>query len=136
MKKILSYLVVFIVGVAMGCSGYWFVTVKQPELHAYKEAVKEQEKLYDMFYTGRVLEVSPKSLLIQVTQRGGEDVESAEPINVQFTNETTIQEGMNFLNRPGMELDLTLYVEPGMLVDVLVDEGQALALHYDRMPGQ
>lgn len=133
-KKVLSFLAVFILGIAIGTSGYWFFTVKQPELKAYKAAVKEQEKLNDMHYAGRVVQVAPKQILLQVARKGGEEVKNAGMMNIEFTNETTIQEGMDFIKEPGEELDLTKYIKPGIVVDVLVDGNQALALHFDSLP--
>lgn len=133
MVKGIQFVSVFLVGILIGSLGHWYFSFKLPEVNAYKAAVEEQNKLNDMVHAGLVVEVNPKDILLQVAKGGGKEKhnEDGEVIHVQFSDYTTIQEGMSFVKETGEELDLAQYVKPGQYVTLLIDDGDALALHYD-----
>lgn len=135
MVKGIQFVSVFLVGILIGSLGHWYFSFKLPEVKAYKAAVEEQNKLNDMVHAGLVVEVNPKDMLLQVAKGGGKEKnnEDGEIIHVQFSDHTTIQEGMNFVKETGEELDLTRYLKSGQYVTVMIDGGDALALHYDNI---
>ena len=135
MVKGIQFLSAILVGILIGSLGHWYFSYKLPEVEAYKAAVEEQSKLNDMVHAGLVVEANPKDMLLQVAKGGGKEKhnEDNEVIHVQFSDYTTIQEGMNFVKEAGQEVDLTKYVKPGQYVTVMIDGGDALALHYDNI---
>ena len=132
-KKIAALLGVLMVGVILGASGHWYFSDKLPEIQANQAAQKEQERLYSMVRSGKVLSVSQNELTLELTKKGKEDVKGKELTEkVVITENTTVQEGMNILNGNGEQIDITQFVSPGMDVNVLAEDGKALALHFSK----
>ena len=130
MVKDIQFLSVFLVGILIGSLGHWYFSFKLPEVEAYKAAMEEQNRINDMVYTGFAVEVNAKDMLLQVSKE--DKKENGEVIHVHFSDYTTIQEGMRLMKEPSEELDLTKYIRPGQYVTVMIDDGDALALHFDR----
>jgi hypothetical protein len=66
--------------------------------------------------------------------KGGGDL--GKTVTLRTNEYTSVQVGMDFVNRPGQKLDLTEHFKVGDYVDVLVKDGQALALHRDFRPSE
>lgn len=131
-KKIAVIVSVLAIGVALGVLGYWYFTDKLPELRAYKMAQQEQERLNNMVRSGTVISVTENELTLKLVPTETGEQKKDEIQKIEVTDYTSIQEGMTFLKEPGKKLDLTQYVQPGMLVNVLVEDGEALALHFNK----
>ncbi|MTI84382.1 MAG: hypothetical protein FH756_10855 [Firmicutes bacterium] len=131
-KKVTILVGVLIAGIVIGSTGYWFFTEKQPQMRAYQEAQKEQEQLESMVHSGKVLKVGKGQLTMELKERGREDVSKESVVEtIEVTEKASIQEGMNFVKKAGEALtDLREYIEPGMDVKILVDNGEARALYF------
>ncbi|MEW5954894.1 MAG: hypothetical protein AB1815_14480 [Bacillota bacterium] len=118
---------VLIISVALGGLGYF--VAKLPELRAYNMAQQEQERLENMVHSGTVISVAENELTLKLAGEQKKD----EIQKIKVTDYTSIQEGMTFLKEPGEKLDLTQYVQPGNLVQALVEDGEALVLHFQQI---
>lgn len=70
-------------------------------------------------------------------EKSGDPAIVGQVITVQLDERTSYQEGMGFLNLMGEEIDATRYLKPGMKVDLLVKDGKAVAVHWEKpKPGE
>jgi hypothetical protein len=126
-------LCVFCLGLGFGWLGARYTYTVLPEKKAREEAEKRQKELDKMVRRGKVVSVEPDALTIKVEKSGG-DV--GKTVTLRTNEYTSIQVGMGFVNQPGQKADLTKHFKAGDYVDVLVKDGQALALHRDFRPGE
>ena len=96
-------------------------------------ARKHQEKLDRMVRHGEVVSVEPERITVKVEDGGGD---IGEIIAVRTNEFTSVQVGMRFVNEPGIKTDLTQWFKTGDYVNMLVKDGQALALHRELRPGE
>ncbi|SFR06945.1 hypothetical protein [Desulfoscipio geothermicus] len=129
-KTILIAILTFIVGTFSGVCGHWYFTDYMPEVKLKKAATEHQEKLNQMVRSGKVLAVKPNELTIKVENSGDKEFEGKE-ITIKIDSNTTIQEGMDILSKPGTAFDLTSKLKKGMYVDLMVEEDKALAIHWE-----
>ncbi|AEG58960.1 hypothetical protein [Desulforamulus ruminis] len=135
-KRYISYVVVLVLGIGVGIGGYWYYTVKLPEQRAYKLAQEQSERFNSMVRTGKVLSIKEKEIALQVMKKGREDITDQNLIEkIKVSDETIIQEGMDHIKPPGESFLLRDYIQEGMNVDLLVENGEALILHFDKRVG-
>ncbi|MFU0783811.1 MAG: hypothetical protein ACFWT2_12115 [Thermoanaerobacterium thermosaccharolyticum] len=104
-----------------------------PTLVAQEQAKKQQEELNEMARHGEVINVEPDEITIKVLQGGGD---IGNTITAKINQFTSVQIGMNFVNKAGETTNLTKYFQKGDLVDMLYKDGQALALHRNLRPNE
>ncbi|RPF49576.1 hypothetical protein EDD75_0393 [Thermodesulfitimonas autotrophica] len=134
MKRILSLIVLSVFCLALGFGSGWFGArqhyVVAPRKKAQEMAKKHQEELNKMVRRGKVVSVEPDAITVKV-EKGGE---AGRTVTYRTNEFTSVQVGMGFVNQPGQKVDLTKHFKPGDYVDLLVKDGQALALHRDFRP--
>lgn len=125
--------VTFIAGIGLGVLGHWYFSEKLPHERAMTEAKKQQEEMNRMVRSGLVTAVKSNEITLKVETSGDTTVETGKKITLNVDEKTTLQEGMNLLNRPGQGSapDVTRLIKPGMHVDVLDRDGRAVAIHWD-----
>ncbi|KYH30536.1 hypothetical protein [Neomoorella mulderi] len=133
-KGILALIVVaaFIAGAAAGFGGGYYKYVAAPRKQAVEMAKKQQEEMNKMVRHGTITAVEPDKLTLKV-EKGGGDI--GQTITLATNEFTSIQVGMNFVDKPGQKADLTKWFKAGDTIDALVKDGQALALHREPRPG-
>jgi hypothetical protein len=136
MKK-LMLAVIFVLTLGLGFGGGFYAGyykyVKQPQIVAQEQAKKQQAELNKMVRHGEVLDVKPDEVTVKV-QKGGGDI--GKTITATINQYTSVQIGMNFVNKPDEVTDLTKYFQKGDSIDMLYKDGQAMALHRDLRPGE
>lgn len=131
----LVVLCLFCLGLSFGSGwlGARYSYTVLPEKKAKEEAKKQQKELEKMVRHGKITSVESDTLTIKVEKGGGD---AGKTVTLRTNEYTSVQVGMDFVNRPGQKLDLTEHFKVGDYVDVLVKDGQALALHRDFRPGE
>ncbi|WP_434577049.1 hypothetical protein [Thermoanaerobacterium thermosaccharolyticum] len=136
MKKLVLVLA-FILTLGLGFGGGFYAGyykyVKQPQIAAQEQAKKQQEELNKMVRHGEVTDVKPDEITVKV-QKGGGDI--GKTITATINQYTSVQIGMNFVNKPDETTDLTKYFKKGDSIDMIYKDGQAMALHRDLRPGE
>ncbi len=128
-KSIIVGIITFIIGIGIGASGHWYFTDHLPEARIEQAALDHQKEINQMYRAGKVLDVKPNEITIKV-ENSGDEAEEGKEITVTTDADTSIQEGMEFLSTPGQTYDLTTRLEEGMQVDLMVQDGKALAVHW------
>lgn len=134
-KSILVLIVVgaFLAGFGAGFGAGYYYYVHTPQKKMQEEARKQQEELEKMVRRGEAVEVMPDAIKVKVEKGGGD---AGKTITARISEYTSVQVGMGFVNEPGVKLDLTQWFKPGDYVNLLYEDGQALALHRDLRPGE
>ncbi|KYH31564.1 hypothetical protein [Neomoorella mulderi] len=134
-KNILALIIAgaFIAGAAAGFGGGYYKYVAAPRKQAVEMAKKQQEEMNKMVRHGTITAVEPDKLTLKV-EKGGGDI--GQTITLATNEFTSIQVGMNFVDKPGQKADLTKWFKAGDTIDALVKDGQALALHREPRPGE
>ncbi|MFU0783786.1 MAG: DUF5666 domain-containing protein [Thermoanaerobacterium thermosaccharolyticum] len=136
MKKLVLVLA-FILTLGLGFGGGFYAGyykyVKQPQIAAQEQAKKQQAELNKMVRHGEVLDVKPDEVTVKV-QKGGGDI--GKTITAKINQYTSVQIGMNFVNKPDETTDLTKYFQKGDSIDMIYKDGQAMALHRDLRPNE
>lgn len=120
----------FGLGFGSGWFGARYHYVVAPQKKVQEEAKKRQEELNKMVRRGRVVSVEPDAITVKV-EKGGE---AGKSVTYRTNEYTSVQVGMDFVNQPGQKVDLTKHFRPGDYADLLVKDGQCLALHRDFRP--
>lgn len=123
----------FVAGLAAGFGGGYYRYIVEPQKKAQELAKKQQEELNKMVRHGIVVAVKLDEITVRVT-KGHADV--GKTITYRTNEYTTIQVGMSFVNKPGEKNDLSKWFQKGDRVDLLVKNGQAMALHRELRPGE
>lgn len=135
--RIVGFIVLCVFCLGLGFGSGWFGAryhyVAVPQKKAQEEAKKRQEELNKMVRRGKVVSVEPDAITVKVEKGGGE---VGKTVTYRTNEFTSVQVGMGFVNQPGQKLDLTKHFKAGDYVDLLVKDGQALALHRDFRPGE
>ncbi|HHW44114.1 MAG TPA: hypothetical protein GXX25_09985 [Desulfotomaculum sp.] len=136
-KSVLAVIVIasLIVGAGLGAGGHWYLADHRPKVKMMEMAKKQQEQLNKMVRSGEVTDVKPDEITLKV-QRSGDPQFEGKAITVKTDRYTNVQEGMNFVSKPGQATDLSRYLKPGMQVDLLVNGDKALAVHWEKAPEQ
>ncbi len=129
----------FLIGGIIGFYADHYYYITKPQKIAMVQANKQQEALNKMVRKGKIAEVKPSELTVEVKESGIKDVEG-KAITVSITPETNIQMGNSLINN-GTVIDLTQYLKKDMNVDLLVDEqNKAVVVHWEApeqgKPGQ
>ncbi len=130
-RKLLTLLIiaVFIAGAGMGVLGHWYFADQLPRVRMTETVKKQQEQLNKMVRSGEVKEVKPDELTVNVTEAGDPQYKG-KTITVKTDQYTSVQNGMDFVSKPGQPTDLTQHIKPGMHVDLLVNGDKAAAIHW------
>ncbi|QGP94137.1 hypothetical protein MGLY_35620 (plasmid) [Neomoorella glycerini] len=137
-KGILTLIIVaaFVIGAITGAGGMYYGKIVLPMRKAEAMARQQREEFDRMIRRGEVTGVKPGELTVKV-EKSGDPAIVGRVITVQLDERTSYQEGMGFLNLMGEEIDATRYLKPGMKVDLLVKDGKALAVHWEKpKPGE
>lgn len=134
-RSVLAVIIIvsLLAGFASGFGGGYYKYVYAPQKKAQEVAKKQQEELNKMVRRGEVVSVEPDKLTVKV-EKGGGDIGKA--ITVRTNEYTSVQVGMNFVSEPDKKTDLTQWFKAGDYVDMLVKDGQVLALHRELRPGE
>lgn len=132
-KKAITVILILLVGIGLGCGISYYKYTVVPQAKAKRAVEKAQEEVQQMVRHGKLITAKPNTLTMKV-DKGGGDI--GKTVALRTSEYTSVQVGMDFVNRPGQKLDLTEHFKVGDYVDVLVKDGQALALHRDFRPGE
>ena len=132
-KSILAVIIIIslIVGIAGGFGGAYYKYVYAPKKEAERIAKEQQERLNEMVRYGEVVSVEPERITVKVKDGGGD---IGETITVKANERTSVQVGIGLVNEPGVKVDLTQWFKTGDYVDMLVEDGQVLAIHRELRP--
>jgi hypothetical protein len=129
----LIIIVSFVVGLAAGFGGGYYHYVVGPQKEAQEMAKKQQEELNKMVRHGEVVDVKPEQITVHVTKA---QLEQGKTVTYRTNEYTSVQIGMGFVNKPNEKTDLTKWFQKGDQVDLLVKNGQVMALHRELRPGE
>lgn len=134
MNKKLVFIVTgsILIGCLIGALGDHYYYINRPQKLAMDQAKKQQEQLNNMVRHGRIVEVRPEQLVMNVTKSGnGQD--EGKNITVSIDKRTNIQKGNELLSGPKMPpVDLTKELKPDMDIDVMVDkDNKAVAMYWE-----
>lgn len=134
-KKILLFLLIFILGGAAGYFTNQYFNVLRPQKLLVQEAKKQQQELEQMMISGKVVALKSNELTIDVITSGNPNLKN-KIITITTDHQTNIQKGTGLLeNEAGKAVDLTKYLNTGTQVDALVMQDKALAVHWDAPGG-
>ena len=117
-----------LVGAVLGAGGMYYASQVVPEKKAQEVARQQQEELNRMLRQGEIVEVQPEEVTVKVNDGGGN---IGETVTVTTNEYTSVQVGMAFMNKPGEKTNLTEWFAVGDHIDMLVEDGQALALYQE-----
>lgn len=127
-KQIIFIVIVAVLAGTLGFAGGWYKFVKAPVLKVQKETRLQQEEMQKMTRHGEITGLTGNGLTLLIDKSG--DGKKGE--QKYRTNEyTSIQVGMQFVNKSGEPADLTQYFKKGDYVDLLVKDGQAVLIHRE-----
>ncbi len=129
-KPLLIFATIFslLIGVILGAGGMYYASQVVPEKKAQEVARQQQEKLNRMLRQGEIVKVKPDEVTVKVNDGGGDIGETVTVITNEYTS---VQVGMAFMNKPGEKTNLTEWFAVGAHIDMLVEDGQALALYQE-----
>lgn len=129
-KPLLIFATIFslLIGVILGAGGMYYASQVVPEKKAQEVARQQQEKLNRMLRQGEIVKVKPDEVTVKVNDGGGDIGETVTVITNEYTS---VQVGMAFMNKPGEKTNLTEWFAVGDHIDMLVEDGQALALYQE-----
>lgn len=130
---VLTIIVSLLVGAAGGFGGAYYHYVVGPQKKAQEMAKRQQEELNRMVRHGEVVAVEPEKVIVHVTKA---QVDQGKTKTYLISEYTSVQIGMNFVNKPGEKTDLTKWFQKGDEIDLLVKDDQAMAVHRELRPGE
>ncbi|RJO62762.1 MAG: hypothetical protein C4542_02040 [Dehalococcoidia bacterium] len=129
-RIVLLIIAAAVIGACLGVLGHWYFTDIAPAKKTKIIAQKQMEQMKKMVRTGEVTDVTSDSVTLEV-KKSGDDSLIGQKLTFKIGKTTTVQAGMNVLNRPDEAIDLGRYVKAGMTVDVLAEGDRALAVHWE-----
>lgn len=129
----LIIIVSFAIGLEAGFGGGYYHYVVGPQKKAQEMAKKQQEELNKMARHGEVVDVKPEQITVHVTKA---QLEQGKTVTYRTNKYTSVQIGMGFVNKPNEKTDLTKWFQKGDQVDLLVKNGQVMAMHRELRPGE
>lgn len=126
---VISVIGALLIGGAVGALGDHYFYITKPYKVAMEQTKVQQEKLNKMVRHGKVVDVKPNEVTVNVTESGDKSVKGN--ITVAVDKETNIQKGGILLNNLGQPVDLTQELKPDMEVDLLVNNNKALAIYWE-----
>ena len=136
-RQTITTIILWVCCLAVGFGGGWYGAyqkhVAAPERAARELAQQQQAELDRMVRRGKAVAVKPDALTVEVKEGGGD---LGKTITVRANEYTAVQIAMNFVNQPGEKTDLSKWFRAGDQVDLMVKEGQILAVHRESRPGE
>ncbi len=128
-KKAVVLLIVFalLIGGGVGFWGGKYYYIDRPEKLAMEEVKQQQRELDSMVRHGEVVSVKSNEVTLNVTQ-SGDKAKEGKTITVTIDSDTNVQNGAELLKNP---VDLTKYLKPGTVIDVLERDNKALAIYWE-----
>ncbi|GBF34102.1 hypothetical protein DCCM_3214 [Desulfocucumis palustris] len=124
----LAVAAILVLGVLLGAGGMYYFDEIYPVQKTQRMIAKQKEKMDKMVRSGVITDVKPGEITLKVDQAGDNSIKGKE-ITVKVDPETTLQEDSKIIDGHNT-VSLADTLKPGMKIDVMDNNGRALAIHW------